>query len=236
MKGFRLFGDYALEFLVVSLIMAVSALSVILFIPALVGVTGYFQTGIDCRRFKDIFVTIGKNIKIIIFYTLFQLVILVFPILNIYFFNTHPQNVNYFVLAVSCIALFIGIIYLVTAPTVIVKMNVTLRQLFYNGIMLVFGGALTSLLGVLCVAGVVALIIFYPFGALATLYLVPLAVTKLMSRNFIKLKAKALKISVFELNRRESEDDYLDENGEVVREEGFSFKEGEITENENENI
>ena len=72
MKGFRLIGDYALEFLVVTLIVALSAATVLPFIPVLVGVTGYFKSDIDSRRFKDIFVTIGKNWKILIFYTLFQ--------------------------------------------------------------------------------------------------------------------------------------------------------------------
>ena len=79
MKGLRLLGDYALEFLVVTLLLAISALLIIPFIPMVTGVTGFFRTDINTRRFKDIFVTIGKNIKIIIFYTLFQLVIIVFP-------------------------------------------------------------------------------------------------------------------------------------------------------------
>lgn len=163
MKGLRLLGDYALEFLVVTLLLAISALLIIPFIPMVTGVTGFFRTDINTRRFKDIFVTIGKNIKIIIFYTLFQLVIIVFPVLNIYFFNTHPENTNYFVLAISCVALFVGVVYLVTAPTVIVNMNVKLRQLFYNGIMLLFGGFIRSIAALACAAGVVALILFYPY-------------------------------------------------------------------------
>ena len=160
MKSFRLFGDYAFEFLIVTVLLALSAITVIPFIPMLTGVTGYFKNNINTRRLKDIFTTIAKNWKILIFYTVFQLVIIVFPVLNIYFFNTHPERVNYFVLAVSCIALFVGIIYLVTSPTVIVNMHVTLRQLFYNGIMLLFGGLLRSIFSIACVAGIVALRIF----------------------------------------------------------------------------
>ncbi|MCI9406813.1 MAG: hypothetical protein HFK06_00435 [Clostridia bacterium] len=214
MKGLRLLGDYALEFLVVTLLLAISALLIIPFIPMVTGVTGFFRTDINTRRFKDIFVTIGKNIKIIIFYTLFQLVIIVFPVLNIYFFNTHPENTNYFVLAISCVALFVGVVYLVTAPTVIVNMNVKLRQLFYNGIMLLFGGFIRSIAALACAAGVVALILFYPYVLPVTLYAVPYAVSKLMNENFYVLKAKALKTSVFELKKQEKEDGYLDEIGE----------------------
>ena len=217
MKGLRIVGDYALEILVVTLLLALSALLVMPFIPMLVGVTGFFSTDINTRRFKDIFTTIGKNWKILIFYTLFQLIIIVFPVLNIYFFNTHPQNINYFVLPVSCIALVAGVIFLVTAPTVIVNMRVTLRQLFYNGIMLLFGGFWRSLLSLACVAGLVALLLYYPYLVVAALYFIPFIIARLMKDNFLKLKAKALNTSVFELKRRQTEDDYLDENGEINR-------------------
>lgn len=227
MKGLRIVGDYALEFLVITLLLAVSALLIIPFIPMLVGVTGFFSANIDTRRFKDIFTTIGKNWKILIFYTLFQLIIIVFPVLNIYFFNTHPQNTNYFVLAVSCIALVIGVIYLVTSPTVIVNMNMKFRQLLYNGIMLLFGGFWRSLLSLACVAGVVALLLYYPYVVVVTLYFIPFILSKLMKENFFKLKAKALNTSVFELKKQQSKDDYLDENGEINRDDE------EVLENEN---
>lgn len=218
MKGFRVFGDYAFEFIVVTILVALSALSVIFLIPVIVGVTGYFSRDIDSRRFKDIFTTIGKNWKILIFYTIFQMVILVFPILNIYFFNTHPNNINYFVLAVSVIALVVGVIYLATAPTVIVYMDVKLRQLVYNGIMMLFGSLWRSLLSILVIAGIVALIIYYPYAVILTLYAAPMIISRLMAENFYHLKAKALNTSVFELKRKEKEDDYLDDKGAVNRE------------------
>ncbi len=228
MKGFKLFGDYACEFLVITLLVAASAILIIPFIPMLTGVTGYFKTDINTRRFKDIFTTIGKNWKILIFYTVFQLIIIIFPVLNIYFFNSHPENTNYFVLAICCVALLVGVIYLVTAPTVIVNMRVSLRQLFYNGIMLLFGGLLRSLISVACVAGIVALVLFCPYAVPLTLYAVPLLVAKLMGENFIKLKAKALNISVFELKKQQKEDDYLDENGEISRPELVENSDEEI--------
>lgn len=227
MKGLRLLGDYALEFLVITLLVMLSAVTVIPLFPMIVGVTGYLKNGIDARRFKDIFTIISKNWKIIIFYTVFQLIIIVFPILNIYYFNTHLDKLNPFVLAVSCIALFFGIIYLVTAPTIIVNMNVTLRQLFHNGIMLIFGGFVRSLISVICVAGVFALLLFYPFVIFAAFYAVPYIVSRLMKENFYKLKAKALKVSVYDLKKIESADNYIDENGEINR---------EITENYDEKI
>ena len=219
MKGLRILGDYALEFLVVTLLVALSALTVIFFVPMLVGITAYFQNDLNTRRFKDIFTGIGKNWKILIFYTLFQLIIIVFPILNIYFFNTHPENVNYFVLAVSVIALIVGIMYLATAPTVIVNMDLKFRQLIYNGIMMLFGSLWRSLVAILLIAGIVALILFYPYAVVVTLYAVPMIISSLMRENFYHLKAKALNTSVFELKKKEKDDDYLDEKGAVKRDE-----------------
>lgn len=224
MKGFRLFGDYAFEFIVVTLLVALSAVSVIFFVPMIVGVTGYFASDIDTRRFKDIFTTIGGNWKILIFYTLFQLIIIVFPVLNIYFFNTHPENINYFVLAVSVIALLVGIIYLATAPTVIVNMELKFRQLIYNGIMMIFGSLWRSIVAVLLIVGIVALILYYPYVVVLTLYVAPMVISKLMTENFYSLKAKALNTSVFELKKKENTDDYLDETGAIKRDENGERK------------
>lgn len=220
MKGLYKLGEYALEFIVITLLLALSALLILPFVPMLVGVTGFFRNKQDARRFKDIFTTIGANWKIIIFYTIFQIVIIAFPALNIYFFNTHLDSMNYFVLAVSYIALIIGLMFLLTAPTVIVNMKVNFRQLLYNGIMMLFGGLWRTIVGLACIAGVVVLILYYPYVVPLTLYPIPMIIAKLMTENFYKLKAKVLKTSVYELKRKEREqDDFLDENGEINRSE-----------------
>lgn len=215
MKGLRVLGDYALEFLVITLLVAVSAISVVFLVPMLVGVTGYFSKELDARRFKDIFTTIAHNWKVIVFYTIFQLIIIVVPVLNIYFFNTHPDKLNKFVLAISVIALLFGTVYLATAPTVIVNMNVKFRQLIFNGFMMLFGSLWRSALSVLMLLGIVALTLKYPYLLVLTLYVVPMMISKLMKENFYKLKAKALNTSVEQLKRKEKEDDYLDEKGAV---------------------
>lgn len=215
MNGLRRIGDYFWEFLVVTLIAAVAAVTVLPFIPVTVGLCAFFRRSAEERRFKDIFTAIGENWKILIPYTIFQLVIIVFPILNIYFFNTHPEQLNYFVLAVSVVALVFGVFYLATAPTIIVNMKVTFRQLLRNGIMLLFGGLLHSILAVACIAGVVALILWYPYAVVLTLYAVPYINSKLMNENFYKLKAKSLGTTVQKLRDEESSDDYLDEYGRV---------------------
>ena len=220
MKGIRILGDYILEILVITILVAVSVASVIFFIPMMVGLTGYFKNKKDVRLFRDIFITIKENWKILIPYSLFQLAIIVAPTLNIYFLNTHPESMNYFFLGISYAALVFGSIYFVTAPTIIVNMNVNFFQLLRNGFMLLFGSFFRTLLALAIVAGVIAAILLYPYVVIATLYLAPLLITKLMIENFYVLKARVLGINVYQLKQKELSDNYLDENGNINHSEG----------------
>ncbi len=229
----RLIGDYAFEFVVVTVLLAASIALVLPSMAMIVGCVGYFQTDINTRRFKDIFTTIGKNWKIIIFYTIFELILLVFSVLNIYFFNTHPESVNMFINVVSYVTLFVGALYLVHAPLIIVKMNVTFMQLIYNGIMLIFGGWWRSVLALGIVAGIIALVVFFPYAVPATLYFIPFGIAKLLDESFWNLKAKALNVSVAKLKQQAKADDYLDENGEVDHSDESAEQRSE-TENEKE--
>lgn len=215
MRGLQLFGEYVCEILVVSILLAVSAVLILPFIPMLVGVTGFFQQKKNVRRFKDIFTTIGKNIRIIVLYTLFELVIILFPVLNLYFFNTHPEHINYFVMVVCYIALVVGIVYLINGPIIIVNMKVKFRQLLYNSLLLMSGGILRNLAAFAIAGGVVAIIMLYPYVLPLTLYIVPFALTKLLIENFYKLKARMLNTTVDELKNDNVKDDYLNEYGEV---------------------
>ena len=215
MRGIRLFGEYVLEIVVVTLLVAVSAATVVMFIPMMVGLNGFFKNKKEDRLFKDIFTTIGENWKILIPFTIFELLILVFPVLNIYYFNTNPEKMNYIILALSYVALVIGAIYFVTAPTIIVNMYVGFGQLLRNGFMLLFGSLVRSIAALLIVAGVLAMVVLYPYAVVATLYLVPFLVTKLMLENFYTLKARVLDTNVYELKKQESADDYFDENYQV---------------------
>ena len=207
----QIFGDYVLEFFVVTILLILSLALVIPFIPMVVGVTGYFKRDINSRRFKDIFSTIKENWKILIFYTLFQLIILFASVLNIFYFNSHLKNEFYFILIVSYIALIIGIFYLITAPTIIVNMNVTFRQLLYNGFMLLMGKLKNTIFALALAAVVVVLILYFPYVIPFMFYFVTLVSQKLMSENFLRLKAKALGVRVEDLKKESEEDEFLSE-------------------------
>lgn len=215
MKGLQLLGEYIWEFFIVSILLAVSAVLILPFIPMLIGVTGFFSSKKNVRRFKDIFTTIGRNFGIIALFTVFELVIIVFSVLNIYFFGTNPERINYFIMVLCCITLVIGVVFLINGPIIIVNMKVKFRQLVYNSFKLLSGGILRSLIAVAIVCGVVALIMFYPYLVPLTLYAVPYALTKLLTENFYVLKAKALKVSVYQLKNDTGKDNYLNEYGEV---------------------
>lgn len=205
----QIFGDYIFEFFVVTILLILSLALVFPFIPMVVGVIGYFRRDIHSRRFKDIFQTIKENWKILIFYTIFQLIILIVSILNIFYFNQHLEKGNYFILVVSYIALIIGIFYFITAPTIIVNMNVTFRQLLYNGFMLLMGNLKNTFLALLLVAILVVLILYFPYIIIFMFYFVTFLSQKLMKENFYKLKAKALGVSVEDLKKESEEDEYL---------------------------
>ena len=53
-----------------------------------------------------------------------------------------------------------------------------------------------------------------------------------MNENILKLKAKALNVSVYELKKKPVSDDYLDENGRINREETEEEVENENDEEE----
>lgn len=174
----------------------------------LVGITGYLKRDIHSRRLKDIFSTQKENWKILIIYTLFQLTILIVSILNIYYFNQHLGNATYFILVVSYIALMIGIFYLITAPTIIVHMNVTFRQLLYNSLMLFLGNLKNSFLTLATVVLVLVLVLYFPYVVPFLGYFVLSFGQNRMMENLYKLKAKALGISVEDLKKQEHEDEY----------------------------
>lgn len=199
-------GDYILDYLVVTTLLVVSLALVIPFIPMLVGITGYFKRDIRFRRFKDIFTCIRENGKILIFYTIFQLVILLVSILNIFYMNHYPEHSNLFVLFISYIALFIGIFYLITAPTIILYMNVTFRQLLYNSLILLLGSLKNTILSLALIAVTVLAVLYFPYIVIFMLYFVVLLNQRGMLESFYKLKAKALGVRIEDL-KKESEDD-----------------------------
>lgn len=215
MKGLRILGDYVFEYLLISVLLILSFILIIPFIPIYIGVVSYFRRNIDDRMLKDIFKPIKENIKIIIIFTIFELLILVFSGLNIYFMNTNLESMNEFILIVSYIGFFIGIYFMIFSPIIILNMNVNFRQLVFNSIFVVFGSIKNSLLSIICMVGYLLIGTKIPYIYIIGIYFIPYVISKLTYKNLLTFKALRLNTTVEELTKKENHDDYLDEYGYV---------------------
>ena len=211
MKGFKIFGDYLFEYFVITFLLVLSFVLVIPFVPIFVGVISYLMHKRDDRMLKDIFVTIKENIGIIIKFTIFELIVLIASILNIYYFMNHQEGFNVAILVISYVFLFLGIIFLAHAPMIIIGMRVNLRQLIFNTFLFFFGGFINSILAIASICGIVIVASRLPYLAIPLFYFVAVAVEYFTNKNFLVFKAKKLNISVYELTNKQNEEDYFEE-------------------------
>lgn len=212
MKGFKIFGDIVFEYLMITLLMVLSLLTVIGFIPTFIGIVSYFNHNKNDRMFKDIFRTIKDNFKIILKFTILELIILIVSILNIYYFMGHQEGFNVVILGLSYFFLAIGIIFLAHAPMIIIGMNVNLRQLIINCFLFFFGGLVNSLIAIASLALIVVLAAYIPYLIILYVYFSVKAVAYFTGKNFLVFKAKKLNVSVQELTKMQNEDIYFNEN------------------------
>lgn len=211
MKGFRIFGEYIFEYLILTIILVLSLILVIPFIPVYIGVVGYLTHKRDDRMLKDIFTTIKENWKIILKFTIFELIILVFSFLNIYYFRQNMTGFNTVIVVISYVFLFFGVVFLAHAPMIIIGMNVNLRQLILNTFLFFFGGVINSIIAIAALAGLTAIASYIPYLVIVLLYFAVVIVEYFTRKNFLFLKARKLNMSVEELTKREQEDTYLEE-------------------------
>ena len=129
--------------------------------------------------------------------------------------NSNPDNMNGFILMVSYVGLVLGIIFIIHSPVIILNMNVNLRQLLFNSIVLIFGGFKNSLICLILIVGYVVLGIYFPYSLFLLIYIIPIVLSKFTYQNLLKFKALKLNMSVEELTKKENQDDYLDEYGYV---------------------
>lgn len=215
MKGLRIVGSYIFEYLLVTLLLVLSLTLVIPFIPIYIGVYNFFKRPMEDRAIIDIFKIIKKEFKIIIPFTLVELGLIIFGGLNVYYMTNNPENMNPLFLIASYIALIIALVLFIHAPAIISNMNVTFRQLLVNSFTVTFGGITNSLLMAAIV--ILYLIGIMNFAALAPvgIYVLCLINNQTIERNILVLKAKSLNMTVEELKKKQKEDDYIDEYGNI---------------------
>ena len=209
MKNFGKIGNIIFDYIIITILLTLSLALVFPFIPILIGTVNYFQREKDERRLKDIFSTIKDNLGIIVKLTLFLIVAIGLSLLNIIYFNSKGMS-NDVITIICYIVLVYCLIIFVNSPILVLQMRLTLKQLLFNCITLIFGRWYLSLLTFLLIGGVIVGGIYFIHIVPFTLYFIALIINKSTIINFKILKAKALKTTVEELNKPH-EDTYYDE-------------------------
>lgn len=191
-------GTIVFDFIVITILLTLSLILVIPFPFILTGVYNYFLYRIDDRRLANIFNIIGENWKILLKFSLVWGIVLILSVLEIVYFNSIWPGHNF--LTLLCYVLLILCIILVTnMPMVVIRMKVTLPQLLFNCITLIYGCWWFLLIAYIVIIGYCVAFSFFPYISGAGLYFLAL-IGNLASRKAIKkLMAKAKKVPVSEI-------------------------------------
>lgn len=208
-EKFIKFGNVIFNYLVILFLLTISLILVIPFIPMYIGVNGYFSKKNDERALLDIFITIKDNIKIISIFTIFELVFVSVAIGDILYFSS-LENSNTVLIVIGYVVLCFLLLFFMNSSVIIINMNVTIKQLLFNCITLIFGKPLYSIIlyifNILLITGMVNFMYIIPF----VLFFLAFINEKVNDKNFKILKAKQLKKSIDELETKENIDEYYD--------------------------
>lgn len=205
----RVLGNLFFDYVIITLLLTISFVLVIPFIPVYIGVNEYFLEHYEDRKLKNIFTSIKANFSIIIKFTIFELIALIFAIGNIIFFNTGERS-NDLITLLSYVILIFSLVCFINAPIIIIKMKVTLKQLLFNCFALIFGKWYLSILLIVLAGGVIIGCCYLPYITPFVLYFIALLGSTINLRLLNILKAKSMKLSVEEIDKKESEDTYYE--------------------------
>lgn len=191
MRGFiNKYGELVFDYILFTILLNISLLLIIPFIPMVIGINKYINTEKKDRSLSIIFKTIKEEANIILKVTLFLLIVFGFSIYNLYFLRVNNSILEYIIDGLSYILLFIGTIILIHSPTIIGGMKVTFKQLIYNSLMLIFGGLINFLTSI----GIIILFIYFSTNNTLVIIFGITLVIALIARNsyinFINLKER----------------------------------------------
>lgn len=176
MKWMNQIGTDLYDALLITVVVSVSFILVIPFIPIVVGVQAYYQHERNERRLRLILTTLYENRRLIARYTLFTLGTLGIATLNIAYFSPLITTGHGIFVGVNWVVISIVALSFIYAPMVIIMMKVTLRQLLFNAWMAALTQPLQLMVMVMAygVLGVVVVIApaFTPLGFAPVLALV----------------------------------------------------------------
>ncbi len=208
MKVYRIVGTYIFDYVVITLLLSLSLASVIFFIPIYVGVVKYFQREFEERRLKDIFTYLKDDWAIVIKYTILELLVLIIPILNIVYFNSGDRS-NNVITIISFVVLIYGVLMFINGPILILNMKLTLFQLIFNSIILIYGKWYLTVITLVVIVGSVIGLLYFPYITPFVLYFFAFIVAKSTLVNFEAVKLKTLKKQGL-LNENEVKEENID--------------------------
>lgn len=170
MKRLTLYLEQIFDYLLLSIILVVSLVLVIPFTFAFALVVSYFNTPLDSRSIKGAFITLKANLKMFTLYSIVTTLIITLLTLNIYFFGANTSGFNIVILFLSWIFLVFAVTFALFAPIIILKMNITFKQLLQNSILLALRGHIFTILLLALTFGLTYLAIIYPLAIIPLLY------------------------------------------------------------------
>ncbi len=192
MKWMNQIGTDLYDALLITVVVSVSFILVIPFIPIVVGVQAYYQHERNERRLRLILTTLYENRRLIARYTLFTLGTLGVATLNIAYFSPLITTGHGIFVGVNWVVIGIVALSFIYAPMVIIMMKVTLRQLLFNAWMAALTQPLQLMVMVMAygVLGVVVVIApaFTPLGFAPVFALV----AQLTHRHLVNLSTPSL--------------------------------------------
>lgn len=202
-KGFWKVGTFIFDYLAITLLLTLSLLLVFPFPFMVTGVHKYFLFKFEERRLAVIFETIKENWKILLKFSLFWGFVVLLSTYEIIMFN-YAKFTSISITVICYILLVLMIICITNMPMIVIRMNVTFKQLLFNCITLIYGKWYLCLLAYILTIGYIVGVSFFVFVAPVGLYFLIWFDNFATRKAINQLKAKILKVNVNEIEEIEN--------------------------------
>ncbi|NMA04980.1 MAG: hypothetical protein GX931_01255 [Acholeplasmataceae bacterium] len=131
MKLYVKIGNYLFDYLVLTILLIISGLLIIPLYAIIVGIVAFFETG---ANYKVIFTTIKENFKLILLLTILMLFLGSLIVLSLFIIKSLGMDI--ITIIIICLLIFLMVLLIIYPPIIILKMNVTFKQLLRNTVYL----------------------------------------------------------------------------------------------------
>lgn len=163
MKKVFIYLEYLFDWIFLLLLYAVSLVTVLPFTTFFATSVAYFDRRLDSRSLKVMWTSFRENQKLYLQFGLVTTLFIGVSVLNIRVLQYTPGVWTNLIHGLSWISLMFGFFLLLFAPILILKMNLTFRQLLQNTILLMIRGNVMSVLLIFVGAGLFIAGLYYPF-------------------------------------------------------------------------